>query len=52
MQLLTGEKPNLIIIFTDGDAPFPNEKIRENIPVLWIVNNMDYNPPWGMVARI
>ena len=41
-----------IIILTDGDAPYPEEYERMNIPVLWIVNNNDATPPWGMIARL
>ena len=41
-----------IIILTDGDAPYPDEKERMDIPVLWIINNDKMTPPWGMIARI
>ena len=41
-----------IIILTDGYAPFPEEYERMGIPVLWIINNENVTPPWGMVARI
>ena len=41
-----------IIILTDGYAPYPEEYERRNIPVLWIVNNNDATPPWGMIARL
>lgn len=41
-----------IIILTDGDAQFPNENAAMGIPVLWLINNMSIDPPWGMVARI
>ena len=41
-----------IIILTDGYAPYPEEYERMNIPVLWIVNNNDATPPWGMIARL
>ena len=45
-------KPASIIILTDGYAPFPKEKLAEGIPVLWLINNEDVDPPWGKVARI
>lgn len=41
-----------IIILSDGDAPFPQEKLAGGIPVLWLLNNEEVNPPWGKVARI
>lgn len=44
--------PASIIILTDGYAPFPNEDDAEGIPVLWIINNNEVNPPWGKVARL
>lgn len=46
------EPPACIIILTDGYAPFPEEKEAMEIPVLWIINNEDVSPPWGVVARI
>lgn len=44
--------PASIIILTDGYAPFPQEKLAGGIPVLWLLNNEEVNPPWGKVARI
>lgn len=44
--------PAAIIILTDGYAPFPNEKLAGGVPVLWLLNNGEVNPPWGKVARI
>lgn len=44
--------PASIIILTDGYAPFPQEKLAMNIPVLWLINNNEVDPPWGKVARI
>ena len=47
------EKPPVsIIILTDGHAPFPKEQAAGGIPVLWLINNEEVNPPWGKVARI
>lgn len=34
-----------------SDIPKPMIKI-EGIPVLWLLNNEEVNPPWGKVARI
>ena len=44
--------PVSIIILTDGHAPFPDEKLAMGIPVLWLLNNEEVDPPWGKVARI
>ena len=44
--------PASIVILTDGFAPFPMEHLAMGIPVLWLLNNKDVDPPWGKVARI
>ena len=44
--------PASIIILTDGYAPFPQEKLAMGIPVLWLLNNENVDPPWGKIARI
>ncbi len=44
--------PKSIIILTDGFAPFPDKSLSDGIPVLWLLNNEQVNPPWGKVARI
>lgn len=49
---MSDKLPASIIILSDGDAPFPLEKLARGIPVLWLLNNEEVNPPWGKVARI
>lgn len=44
--------PVSIVILTDGYAPFPDEKESQGIPVCWLINNKEVQPPWGTVARI
>lgn len=44
--------PASIIILTDGYAPFPQEHLAMGIPVVWLLNNEEVDPPWGKVARI
>lgn len=44
--------PSCIIILTDGGAPFPQEHLAKEIPVLWLIDNDQIEPPWGKVARI
>ncbi len=46
------KEPDLIIFITDGYDNFPDESARRNIPVLWLINNEDVTPPWGMIARL
>lgn len=46
------ELPSCIVIFTDGDGPYPSESEAMGIPILWIINNFDITPPWGKLARI
>lgn len=49
---MSDKLPASIIILSDGDAPFPQEKLAGGIPVLWLLNNEEVNSPWGKVARI
>lgn len=44
--------PASIIILTDGYADFPEVELAQDIPVLWLLNNDEVQPPWGKVARI
>lgn len=51
-KYMTDDLPVYIIIITDGYDIFPKEKLAMGVPVLWLINNEDVNPPWGKVARI
>ena len=51
-QHMNDNPPACIIILTDGFAPFPQEHLANSIPVLWLLNNTEVDPPWGKVARI
>lgn len=46
------ERPELILIFTDGWAPFPDEKEAMDIPVIWLILDSDRTPPWGHVVYV
>lgn len=46
------DAPSSIIIITDGRDAFPEESEACGIPVLWLINNKEVNPPWGKVGRI
>ncbi len=44
--------PAAIVIFTDGYGPYPEEQTTMGIPVLWLIDNEDVDPPFGRVARV
>ena len=46
------ELPELILIFTDGYAEFPDEDEAMGIPVIWLIENSDIEPPWGNTVYI
>lgn len=46
------ELPACIVIFTDGNGPYPSQAEAMGIPVLWIINNFEFTPPWGKLVRI
>lgn len=47
-----GEAPASIVIFTDGDAPFPEADAAGNIPVLWLFTKKGKKAPWGQSVCI
>ena len=49
---LTNDSPVDIVIFTDGQADFPDEAAANNIPVLWLFSNRSVIPPWGKYAYV
>ena len=51
-EKMVDNPPVSIVILTDGEAPFPDEKVTNSIPVLWIINNEEVTPPFGKIARI
>ncbi len=51
-QQMQDDLPTSIIILTDGFAAFPDEEMSMGIPVLWLLNNTEVDPPWGKVTRI
>lgn len=46
------ELPACVVIFTDGDGPYPPQAEAMGIPVLWVIDNNDFTPPWGKVTRM
>jgi len=51
-EKMSVDPPLSIVILTDGFAEFPEESAAGGIPVMWIINNENVTPPWGVVARI
>ena len=49
---LTNDPPVDIVIFTDGQADFPDEAVANNIPVLWLFSDRSVVPPWGKYAYV
>lgn len=46
------EFPEIIVILTDGYAPFPEEKVTMGIPVIWAIMDSDIEPPFGKTVHI
>lgn len=46
------ERPDLVLIFTDGYAAFPDEDAAMDIPVVWLIEGSDREPPWGSTVYI
>jgi len=44
--------PENIVIFTDGQASFPDVTVTNNIPVLWLLSEVDVVPAWGKYAYV
>ena len=42
--------PASIVIFTDGQGEFPDERAAGNVPVLWMLTREDVQVPWGKSA--
>ncbi|MBQ3137649.1 MAG: hypothetical protein IJB74_09240 [Clostridia bacterium] len=46
------EKPEYIIILTDGEAYFPKEEAADGVPVLWIMIDSEIEAPWGKCTAV
>ena len=44
--------PASLVIFTDGQGEFPDERAAGNVPVLWLLSREDVSVPWGRCARL
>ncbi|MDD6175999.1 MAG: VWA-like domain-containing protein [Firmicutes bacterium] len=49
---MSDDPPVNIVIFTDGQAEFPDESAAGNIPVLWLFSDRRVVPPWGKYAYV
>ena len=43
-------KPANLVIFTDGQGTFPDERAAGDMPVLWLLTREDVQVPWGRCA--
>ena len=43
--------PSCVVILTDGYGYFPRKEDTMDIPVLWLINNLDVTPPFGRTLR-
>lgn len=50
-EYMSEDPPVSIVILTDGIAPFPDERMTNGIPVLWVLTS-DITPPWGKIAKV
>jgi len=50
MQLAVREKPDVLVVATDGYAPMP--ETRPSCPVVWVLTHHGRAPKWGRVARL
>ncbi len=41
------ELPEAVIVMTDGDCQFPDERIAMGTHVIWIITDHSVTPPWG-----
>lgn len=46
------EFPEIMVILTDGYAPFPEEKVTMGIPVIWAIIDSNIEPPFGKTVHI
>ena len=47
------EKPECIVVMTDGDCSFPIKSITNGIPVIWVImNNTSCIPPFGKTVYV
>ncbi|MBP3308039.1 MAG: hypothetical protein J6L90_01215 [Clostridia bacterium] len=50
---MSDNPPKSIIILTDGYAPFPDERLADNIPVLWVIAyDKEVKPTFGKTVYI
>ena len=41
------------MIFTDGYAPWPNERAAQDVAVLWLISkDGKEDAPWGKVVKL
>lgn len=52
-EVMHPELPKAILIFTDGYAPWPDERAAQDVAVLWLISKDGKDDaPWGKVVRL
>ena len=44
--------PASVVIFTDGEGPYPEESETMGLPVLWVLHDSAAYPPFGKTIRL
>lgn len=44
--------PASVVIFTDGEGPYPDESETMGIPTLWVLHDSSAYPPFGKTIRL
>ena len=44
--------PASVVIFTDGEGPYPDESETMGLPVLWVLHDSAAYPPFGKTIRL
>lgn len=44
--------PASVVIFTDGEGPYPEESETMGLPVLWVLHDSAAYPPFGKIIRL
>ena len=44
--------PASVVIFTDGEGPYPDESETIGLPVLWVLHDSAAYPPFGKTIRL
>lgn len=51
-EYFEAEKPSVMVILTDGFAPFPDADTARGIPVIWVMIDTEVDAPWGECVHV